>query len=186
MGNPILFCVKEKMKSTICTSCASFLCIMLVMLKLHCLCKMPILCQKEETPPVLALGALKEREAKGEWKVRDAAALQSVGFRQRNCISAAVLNIFWESPPNSCNLCISKRELLLFWASKKSQCKRKTLIYYTGLLPLNKQTKKLDHIESKQSFGEIVSDLTRNFNSGITRILSSLMPYTPESLSAQN
>lgn len=34
------------------------------------------MCQKEETPSVSPLGALKDTEAKGEWKVRDAADLQ--------------------------------------------------------------------------------------------------------------
>lgn len=106
MGNPIRLCVKEKMK--ICTSCASILHIMLVMLKLH-LCKTLVLCQKEETPSVLELGASKDTEEKGEWKVRDGADLQSMGFRHKNCFLAVVFNIFWESPPNSCNLCISQR-----------------------------------------------------------------------------
>lgn len=59
------------------------------------------------------------------------------------------------------------------------------MIYYTGLEPLNKQKKKSVNIERKQSFDEIVTNLT-NFNSVITHFLCSLMPYMPESLGAQN
>lgn len=64
MGYPICFCLKEQMKSTICTSCASILHIMLVMLKLHHLCRTLVLCQKEGAPSVLTLGTLKATEAK--------------------------------------------------------------------------------------------------------------------------
>lgn len=35
-------------------------------------------------------------------------------FRERNCILAQVLNVFWASPASSCDLCSSKRESLLF------------------------------------------------------------------------
>lgn len=104
MGNPSLFCVKEKVKSTICTSCASILYILLVMLKLHQLCKTQILSREEETPSVHS-----NTKVKGEWNVRDAADLQSMGFRLTNCILAAVFIIFGESPPHSYNLCISQR-----------------------------------------------------------------------------
>lgn len=101
------------------------------------LCKMIIMCLKGDYQCWCWMPS-KTLTAKGERKARDAAALQSVvlsrgfllqfyfwlpegedrrkntEFRKRNCILAEVLNIFWENPPSSCNLCNSKRELLIF------------------------------------------------------------------------
>lgn len=38
---------------------------------------------------------------------------KKTGFRKRNCILAQALNVFWQSPASSCNLCSSKGESLL-------------------------------------------------------------------------